>query len=59
MAIDCVSPISTIVALCVAGVLPILVVIAAYIVGELGVYERGGDVYDWTVSLANFLKRWK
>jgi hypothetical protein len=27
-----------------------------YVFGELEHYKRGGDVWDWTIKLAHFLK---
>jgi hypothetical protein len=33
-----------------------LFLIFVYVFGELECYKRGGDVWDWTIKLAQFLK---
>ena len=42
---------------------PLIVYICAFVIvfviGEVGVYRRGGDVYEWTKKLDKFVpKRW-
>ena len=36
--------------------LPVILIIGVYVYSELKCYARGGDVYQWTVKLANWLK---
>jgi len=36
----------------------IVIVGVSYVIGEIGVYRRGGDVFDWTVKIDKYFPKW-
>ena len=38
-----------------AALLPMAVLTMAFVIGEIGVYRRGGEVYEWTKRIDRYV----
>lgn len=36
----------------------VCVCVIVFAIGEVGVYRRGGDVYEWTKKIDKFVPKW-